>query len=271
MAGPVIRVAVNGASGRMGTALCGLLATDPRFTLLRAVVSPQSPSLGAPVPVEGGQALRYVTGWDAAPDLDVVIDFSSPAGLGAALGHCLQARVALVAGSTGYDAATDQRLHSAAGRIALLRAANFSLGVAVMRRLLREAAAALPDWDVEIVEAHHRGKRDAPSGTALALGEAVREGRGTGCDAAPYVFNRQMLDAVRVQGAIGMSSVRGGDVVGEHTAMLMAAGERLELVHRVTDRTVFARGALHAAYWLGAQPPGLWGLEDVLARPRVEG
>lgn len=264
---PPVRVAVNGASGRMGTVLCHLLADDPRFALLRAVVSSQSSSLGAPVSAGAGQALRYASGWDDAPALDVVIDFSSPAGLDAALAHCLQAGVALVAGSTGYDAATEERLCAAAGRIALLRAANFSLGVAVMRRLLREAAAALPDWDVEIIEAHHRGKRDAPSGTALALGAAVRAGRGLAPDAAPYVLERASLDAGRTPGAIGMSSIRGGDLAGEHTAMLMASGERLELIHRATDRAVFARGALHAAYWLGTQPPGLWGLEDVLARP----
>lgn len=252
----------------MGMALCGLLAADPRFTLLRAVVSPQSPSLGTPVPVEGGQVLRYVTGWGDTPDLDVVIDFSSPAGLGAALVHCLQARVALVAGSTGYDAAMDQRLRTAAEEIALLRAANFSLGVAVMRRLLREAAAALPDWDAEIVEAHHRGKRDAPSGTALDLGAAVRAGRGAD---VTYVSDRAARHALREPGTIGISSIRGGDLVGEHTAMLMAAGERLELTHRATDRGVFARGAVQAAYWLCTQPPGLWGLEDMLARPRAEG
>lgn len=267
MAEQPVRVAVNGASGRMGRALCHLLADDPRFVLLRAVVSPQSASLGTPVPAGARHALRYASGWDDAPGLDVVIDFSSPAGLDGALTHCLQAGVALVAGSTGYDAATDERLRAAVGRIALLRAANFSLGVAVMRRLLREAAAALPDWDVEIIEAHHRGKRDAPSGTALALGTAVREGRGLGPDTAAYVFERASLSAERTQGTIGMSSIRGGDLAGDHTAMLMASGERLELIHRATDRAVFARGALHAAYWLRAQPPGLWSLEDVLARP----
>lgn len=271
MAEQPLRVAVNGASGRMGKAVCGLLADDPRFALRRAVVSASSRSLGAPVPGgAGGTALRYASGWDDVPDLDVVIDFSSPVGLGVALAHCLQAGVALVAGSTGYDAAMDQRLRAAGGQIALLRAANFSLGVAVMRRLLREAAAGLPDWDVEIVEAHHRGKRDAPSGTALALGEAVREGRGAGADTAPYVFERASLATVRAQGAIGMSSIRGGDVAGEHTALLMAAGERLELIHRATDRAVFARGAVQAAYWLSAQPPGLWSLDDLLARPRAE-
>lgn len=265
-----VRVAVNGATGRMGTTLCRLLVDDSRFILLHAVVSPQSASLGAPVPTRAGQALRYASGWDDAPALDVVIDFSSPAGLGAALTHCLQAGVALVAGSTGCDAATDERLCAAAGRIALLRAANFSLGVAVMRRLLREAAAALPDWDVEIIEAHHRGKRDAPSGTALALGAAVREGRGLGPDTAPYVFDRASFGAERIQDTIGMSSIRGGDLAGEHTAMLMAPGERFELIHRATDRAIFARGALHAASWLSAQPPGPWSLDDVLARPGAE-
>jgi len=260
-----VRVAINGASGRMGTALCALLATDRRFELLRAVVSPGSARLGTPVLAGMPDGLRYACDWRDAPPLDVVVDFSSPAGLGAALDHCLAGGIALVTGTTGCDAATEARLRTAAAHIAVLRAANFSLGVAVLARLLRDAAAALPAWEVEIVEAHHRGKRDAPSGTALVLGQAVREGRAAAAEQAPYVCGRAASTPPRADGAIGMASVRGGDIVGEHTAMLIAAGERLELVHRATDRSIFARGALQAACWLSRRAPGTWTLDDMLA------
>ncbi|MEO8747341.1 MAG: 4-hydroxy-tetrahydrodipicolinate reductase [Rhodanobacter sp.] len=264
-----VRVAINGASGRMGAALCALLAADRRFELLRAVVSAGSRLVGAPVFAEAADGLRYSCDWRDALPLDVVVDFSTPAGLGMALDYCLAARVALVAGTTGSDAAMAERLSAAAAHIALLRTANFSLGVAVLTHLLRHAAAALPDWDVEIVEAHHRGKRDAPSGTALALGQAVRDGRAATAEEAPYVCNRELATAPRPDGAIGFASVRGGDLVGEHTAMLIAPGERLELVHRATDRQVFARGALQAACWLSQRGPGWWSLDDMLARPRA--
>lgn len=260
-----VRVAINGASGRMGAALCALLADDQRFELVRAVVSPGSDRLGTPVFAGTPDGLRYAGDWRDTPPLDVLVDFSSPAGLDAALDHCLAAGVALVTGTTGCNAAMEARLRAAAAHIAVLRAANFSLGVAVLARLLRAAAAALPTWDVEIVEAHHRGKRDAPSGTALALGQAVRDGRAATAEQAPYVPGRESTTAPRTDGAIGFASVRGGDIVGEHTAMLIAAGERLELTHRATDRSIFARGALQAAHWLSRREPGMWTLDDVLA------
>lgn len=262
-----VRVAINGASGHMGAALCGLLANDRRFELLRAVVPAGSAQLGAPVFAGRADGLRYTCEWRDAAPLDVVVDFSTREGLRAALDHCLDAGVALVTGTTGNDTTMEERLSAASARIALLRAANFSLGVAVLTRLLRDAAATFPAWDVEIIEAHHRGKLDAPSGTALALGHAVREGRTASAVEAPYVFGHESTTGARTNGAIGFASVRGGDIVGEHTAMLIASGERLELVHRVTDRAVFARGALRAAHWLSQRAPGAWRLDDVLASP----
>lgn len=264
-----VRVAINGAAGRMGSALCALLVHDARFALLHAVVSPDSTRVGTPVCADDPHALRCARDWRDAPAVDVIIDFSTPAGLEAALAHCLAGGTALLTGTTGCDAAMDARLSAASARIAMLRAANFSLGVAVLRRLLRDAAAALPAWDVEIVEAHHRGKRDAPSGTALALGAAAAQGRGTVGETS-FVFNREGLTDGRTQGSIGFATVRGGDIVGEHTAMLIGQGERLELVHRAADRSIFARGALHAAHWLSQRAPGAWTLDDVLASPRVE-
>lgn len=262
-----VRLAISGASGRMGCALLTLLGDDKRFELVYAVVAPGSAPDGQPVVVGDALALRYAHDWTQAPALDVVIDFSGPVGLAAALDHCLTHGAALVSGTTGIDAALEARLAAAGKNIAVLRAANFSLGVAVLTRLLREAAAALPDWDLEIVEAHHGRKQDAPSGTALALGHAAAAARHTTLEAAA-VYARQGQTGERVDGSIGFSVIRGGDIVGEHTAMLVGQSERLELVHRATDRSIFARGALRAAHWLAGRKPGQWQLDDVIAQPR---
>ena len=262
----LVRLAINGASGRMGDALLTLLDGDARFALVHAVVAPGSPCDGQLVsPVDHG-GLRYAHDWTNAPVLDVVIDFSSPAALSVVLDHCLAHGTALVSGTTGIDGALEVRLAAAASRIAMLRAANFSLGVVVLTRLLREAAAALPGWDLEIVEAHHGRKQDAPSGTALALGHAAAAARGTTLEAMA-VYAREGRPGARVPGSIGFAVVRGGDIVGEHAAMLIGEGERLELGHRATDRAIFARGALHAAHWLSGRAPGEWTLDDVLAAP----
>lgn len=256
-----LRLAVNGASGRMGRELLQQVRTDHRFELSHAVVAPGSGHDGTLLP---GSSLHYAHDWREVPALDVVVDFSGPDGLAAALDYCLEQGVALVTGTTGLDAGLTERLAVAAGRIPLLRAANFSLGVAVLSRLLREASAALRDWDLEIVEAHHGRKEDAPSGTALALGEAAAAARGTtlGRDA---VYARQGRTGARRQGEIGFAVVRGGDIVGEHQALLIGHGERVELGHRATDRSIFARGALEAAYWLAGKPPGAYDLDTMLS------
>ena len=261
-----LRVAINGACGRMGGALLGLLQDDARFELVHAVVAPGSDQDGLPVR-PGNGTLRYAHGWEAAPPLDVVVDFSSPVALAGALDHCLARGVALVSGTTAIDARLEQRLNDACSRLAILRAPNFSLGVAVLTRLLREAAASLPDWDLEILEAHHGRKRDAPSGTALALGRAAAAARETSLDTAA-VYSREGQTGERPAGSIGFATIRGGDIVGEHTAMLIGQGERLELTHRAMDRSIFARGALHAAHWLVGRGPGRWQLDDVLAVSR---
>jgi len=258
-----LHLAINGASGRMGAALLALLADDTRFDLVHAVVAPGSADDGKPVFFGRAGNLCFAHDWVGAPALDVVIDFSGPAALGAALDHCLIHGTALVSGTTGIDAAMDARLASASKRIAVLRAANFSLGVVVLSRLLREAAAALPGWDLEIVEAHHGRKQDAPSGTALALGLAAAAARRTTLEAAA-VYSREGQTGERATGSIGFAVVRGGDIVGEHTALLIGQGERLELSHRATDRSIFARGALHAAHWLSSRAAGQWQLDDVV-------
>ncbi len=262
-----LRLAINGASGRMGVALLELLRDDARFELTHAVVAPGSDQDGRPVHPGHAGSLCYTHGWDDAPSLDVVIDFSAPLALASALDHCLAHGVALVSGTTGIEAGLQQRLADACNRLAILRAANFSLGVAVLARLLHEAAAALPDWDLEIVEAHHNRKQDAPSGTALALGRAAAAARQVSLEAAA-IYSREGQTGKRPEGSIGFATVRGGDIVGEHTAMLIGQGERLELIHRATDRSIFARGALQAAYWLAGHGPGHWQLDDVVAASR---
>ncbi|MFC4526572.1 4-hydroxy-tetrahydrodipicolinate reductase [Dyella halodurans] len=258
-----VRLAINGATGRMGQALLGLVRDDARFNLVAAMTSPASSRLGQPVFV-GDDSLCFTHGWPGANTLDVVVDFSGPAGLAEALTYCESHEVALVTGTTGVDASFSQRLASSAQRIALLRAANFSLGVAVLTRLLREAAAALPNWDLDIIEAHHNRKEDAPSGTALALGEAAAAARATSL-AESAVYAREGRTGPREHGTIGFAVVRGGDIVGEHLALLMGQGERVELAHRATDRSIFARGALEAAHWLSGRTPGSYDLDAMLS------
>jgi 4-hydroxy-tetrahydrodipicolinate reductase len=238
-----VKLAINGANGRMGRALQDLLRGDARFELVAAIAAS--------------------SGWRGAPTPDAVVDFSSPAGFDAALAHCVAQRTALVSGTTGLDDSQRRALTEAARTIPVLHTANFSLGIAVLTRALREAAAALPDWDLEIVEAHHARKIDAPSGTALALGRAAAEARNKKFDEVA-VLSRGGQVGARREGAIGFSSIRAGDVVGEHTAMLATSGERLELSHRATDRAVFAHGALTAAAWIVRQPSGSYSLDDVI-------
>ncbi|HJU08982.1 MAG TPA: 4-hydroxy-tetrahydrodipicolinate reductase, partial [Rhodanobacteraceae bacterium] len=184
-------------------------------------------------------------------------------GFDAALTHCRANGVALVAGTTGLDAGQRAAMQSAARDIPILYAANFSLGIAVLTKLLREAARALPDWDLEIIEAHHSRKVDAPSGTALALGRAAAAARGQDFETVAS-FARHGHTGARPENAIGFSSIRAGEIVGEHTALLATKDERIELTHRACDNAIFARGALQAAAWLVGKPPGMYSIQDVL-------
>ena len=238
-----IRLAITGASGRMGSALQALLRDDERFELAARIDSSGD--------------------WRDVPKLDVVIDFSTPTGFAAALDRCESHGIALVSGTTGLDESLRGRLDASAKKIAVLHASNFSLGIAVLTRALRDAAKALPDWDLEILEAHHARKVDAPSGTALALGRAAAEARGQDFDAVAMLA-RDGQTGPRPNNVIGFASLRAGDIVGEHTVLLVGVGERLEFAHRATERAIFARGALHAAAWLAGKPPGSYTLDDVL-------
>lgn len=195
---------------------------------------------------------------------DVLVDFSAPAALAASLDRAMSAGIPILVGTTGLDDFAEQRIAKAAETVAVLRAANTSLGVALLADLVERAAGVLgSDWDIEIVEAHHRHKADAPSGTALTLGEAAARARGIDL-AALSDRGRSGTSLKRRSGAIGFASVRGGTVAGDHDVMFLGHGERLILSHRAEDRAIFARGALAAAHFLHGQPAGLYSMRDVI-------
>jgi 4-hydroxy-tetrahydrodipicolinate reductase len=259
-------VVIFGVTGRMGQSLIRALRETSDLRLAAAVASPLSRGLGRDAAADG-PASGVAVGADAAAALSgaaVAVDFSAPPAVAAHAAACAERGVPLLVGTTGIDAPTRGLLAAAARRTAVLVAPNTSVGVALLTRLAAVAARALgPDFDIEIIEAHHRLKRDAPSGTALALGEAVAGARGRPFDDVA-VYERHGDTGPRRPQSIGFAVVRGGDIVGEHTVLFAGAGERLEITHRAGDRMIFARGALQAARWLIGRAPGLYGMGDVL-------
>jgi 4-hydroxy-tetrahydrodipicolinate reductase len=251
----------------MGQCLVRALREPPSALQLGgALASGASRHLGQDAALEGPATGVRITAEPLAAlgDAAVAVDFSLPRGIAEHAEACIERRVALLVGATGFDAATRGKLESAARTIPVLIAPNTSIGVAVMTQLLEIAARALGEsYEAEISEAHHRMKRDAPSGTALAWGEAIARARGADL-AQLAVFDRHGSTGPRAPGSIGFASLRAGDIVGEHTAVLATDGERLELTHRAQDRMVFARGALAAAAWLLGRPAGLYGMQNVL-------
>jgi 4-hydroxy-tetrahydrodipicolinate reductase len=238
-------IGIFGSQGRMGQAIAAI-----------------APELGAHL--AGGADIGDDPA-DLARKADVLVDFSAPAALE---GHLAAARAAwtpIMIGTTGLGPVHHQMIDAAAAEIPVLQTGNTSLGVGLLARLVREAALRLDsEWDIEIVEMHHRNKVDAPSGTALMLGEAAARGRGTTL-AEAGVAARAGLTGARASGTIGMASLRGGSVVGDHSVIFATAGERIELTHRADDRAVFARGAVQAALWLAGQQPGRYAMDQVLA------
>lgn len=212
-----------------------------------------------------GQAIAVAVAEDAGFALDqdhgdVLVDFSAPAALQASLDRAISAAVPILIGTTGLDELADRRIAEASKNIAVLRAANTSLGVALLAELVERAAKAL-NWDVEIAETHHRMKADAPSGTALALGEAAARGRGSPLKGER---GRDGTGLKREPGAIGFASLRGGTVAGDHDVLFLGPDERLILSHRAENRMIFARGALAAARFLVGRPAGLYSMRDVI-------
>jgi 4-hydroxy-tetrahydrodipicolinate reductase len=264
----MLNVAMLGASGRMGRTIVPLLADAADLKLSGALAAPGDPAVGidAGVLAAGAPLLVPITD-DASTALDgaqVAIDFTLPA---ASVGNarlCGARRCGLVVGTTGHDAAQRAALEAVASEIPVVLAPNMSLGVTLLLRLAELAARALDDqYDIEIFEAHHRNKVDAPSGTALALGAAAARGRGTTLESVAE-YARHGHTGVRGRGRIGFSVLRGGDIVGEHRLVFAGPGEQVELVHRAQDRSGFARGALVAARWVAGRPPGLYSMLDVL-------
>lgn len=241
-----LSIAIAGAKGRMGSALLAAAAADKRF----AVVG--STSRGASV-----QA--------AAANANVWIDFTTPAATIAALDALAHTKVhAVIIGTTGLSAEQSAQIADAAKRVAVVYSGNFSLGVTLLTALVREAASKLgPDWDIEIVEAHHRRKVDAPSGTALMLGEAAAGGRNTTLTSA-RISSRDGATGARRMGGIAITSLRGGGIIGEHDVIFAGERETITLSHKALDRGLFADGALAAALWASNQPPGLYSMKDVL-------
>ncbi len=257
----MIRAAVAGAVGRMGSRVLAALRDEKDFTVTAAFERPDSEYVGR----EAG-GLRISAGIETALEsgADVVIDFTAAS---ASVHHarvCASRGVALVIGTTGLSAAQKDELRAAASRIPLLLAPNMSVGVNVLFRLVAEAARALgPAYEVEILEMHHRMKHDAPSGTALRLAEVVADALGLH-EKDVFVYERHGDTGARRKGTIGIQALRGGDVVGDHTVHFLAEGERLELTHRASSRDNFARGAVRAARWLPGRKPGFYDMQDVL-------
>ena len=262
-------IAIFGISGRMGQTLVRALrerGTVPPLVLVGAVASPRSVRVGLDAATDGAPTGVIVTAdlRAALGNAAVAVDFSLPQCVAENLRACVEARVPLLVGTTGFDAAARAALEAAAAVIPVLIAPNTSVGVNVAARLVKVATRALGlGYDVEISEAHHRMKRDAPSGTALALGEVVAGARGRNLSEVA-VFDRHGPDVERRAGDIGFTVVRAGDIVGEHTVTFAIDGERVEITHRATDRMTFARGALRAADWLARRPPGLYAMDQVL-------
>ncbi len=254
------RVAVVGAAGRMGGHVLRAVEAAEDLTVGAALDAPDHPDRGKEV--SPGVAL----GSDLAEALaacDVAIDFSLPASTLALVAQAAAAGVPCVVATTGFEPEEIERIRSAAERIPIVMAPNFSVGINVLIGLVAEAARRLEGYEIEVLELHHSRKVDAPSGTALRLGEAAAEARGTRL-AERAVFHREGHTGPRPRDAIGMQSLRAGDSVGEHTVYLAGPGERLELTHRALSRDNFAAGALRAARWVLGRPPGLYSMLDVL-------
>lgn len=260
-------MALLGATGRMGRALLTALDETSAMVLAGASASPHSRWLGQDVAAAHGTKIRGVTiaptAVDAVRHARVAVDFSLPGATSANLSACAAVRCGLVIGTTGHDSPAREQIAVAAQHIPIVMAPNMSLGVNLLLKLTQLAAQTLDEsYDIEVYEAHHRHKKDAPSGTALALGRAAASGRGVALD--QVAEHQRHGIAPRRTGGIGFSVFRGGDVVGDHTVTFAGLGERIEITHRASDRLAFARGALQAAQWLTGRDPGLYSMQDVL-------
>ena len=263
-----VRVAITGAAGRMGRTLVEAIAEHSGATLTAAFERPDSTLIGADAGELAGLGRNGVTITGAIDEalgsFDVLVDFSSPAATAATAQLLTQHGKAMVVGTTGLDAVQQAAVDAAAHSIPVCQAANFSTGVNLCLNLLETAARVLGDTvDVEIMEAHHRHKVDAPSGTALAMGRVIADARGRKLEDVA-VYGREGQTGKRAKDTIGFATVRAGDIVGDHTVLFAADGERIEITHKASSRMAFARGAVRAAAWLHRRPPGHYSMGDVL-------
>lgn len=260
---------VVGAAGRMGQALIRAIHTIPGARVAAAIERAGSPHIGKDAgELAGVGRLEVAIGDDPLPAFakaDGVLDFTTPAATVEFAGYAAQARIVHVIGTTGCSAEDNARIAAAARHATIVKSGNMSLGVNLLAVLVEQAARALDadDFDIEILEMHHRHKVDAPSGTALLLGEAAAAGRGVAL-AGNDVRVRDGHTGVRKSGSIGFASLRGGSVVGDHSVVLAGTGERITLAHHAEDRAIFARGAVKAALWARGRKPGLYSMRDVL-------
>ncbi|WP_347332255.1 4-hydroxy-tetrahydrodipicolinate reductase [Marinimicrobium locisalis] len=263
-----IKIAISGASGRMGKALIEAVSANDQTTLTAAIERPESTLIGADAgELTGMGKLGVALSGDVAAvidQFDVLIDFSAPAATLKNAALCAEHGKGLVVGTTGFNEQEKAELEGQSKATALCIAANYSTGVNLCLKLLDTAARVMGnDVDVEIYEAHHRHKVDAPSGTALRMGEVVADALGRDLNKSA-VYGREGQTGARDRDTIGFATVRGGDVVGDHSVMFMADGERVEITHKASSRQSFARGAVRAALWLSSQKPGLYDMQDVL-------
>lgn len=262
-----MKVAVAGSTGRMGRMIIEAVLQSADLQLTVALDRPDSPELGRDGAAFLGRpcGVPIVADTAAIAQADVLIDFTRPDATLAHLAACVAAGVPAVIGTTGFDAAGRARVEAAAQQVAIVLAPNMSLGVQALLRLVEQAARLLgTGYDLEIVEAHHRDKIDAPSGTALQLGAVAARARGQALEDCA-VYARHGMVGARPPGSIGFAAIRGGDIIGDHTVLFAGAGERLEITHRSSSRQAYAQGALSAARFLQGRNSGLFGMQDVLA------
>ncbi len=263
-----VNIAINGAAGRMGRQLLSAVAERPGTVITAAVDAPGQACIGVDTSVlSGGEPTGVNTSDNVSSVLsafDTIIDFTAPKVTLALLKSLRGSNKRIVIGTTGFNASQLDEISSAAQELPIVFAANYSIGVTVALSLLEQAAKALgDDYDVEISEAHHHHKVDAPSGTALAMGNAVADALSRDL-AQCAVYGREGITGARDPKTIGFATVRAGDIIGEHTVLFAGNGERLEVTHKATDRMTFARGAVRAAHWLSSQSAGLYDMTHVL-------
>jgi len=263
-----MKIAVLGAAGRMGQALTAVLAATPGCTIAGGIEAKGSPYVGRDLgELAGLDPLGVAITDDPLPvfaHVDGVLDFTTPASTTAFAALSAQARIVHVIGTTGFSPEDEAKIDAAARHATIIKAGNMSQGVNLLAVLTARVAAALgPEFDIEILEMHHRHKRDAPSGTSLMLGRAAADARAVSLEERG-VRTRDGDTGPRREGDIGFAALRGGDVVGEHRVIFAGPGERIELAHIATDRGIFARGAVKAALWARGKEPGLYSMQDVL-------